>query len=719
MSSYGSPSLGAAQRATSLREVQFPGVTERLVSPGVVPLPAVSKEAQILDQVLGVVSQAGATARTAAGYVGQLNDEQRIAAQKEAADAERAAKRQEQYDQGQAALHAVPVVSRLGADFRDPAKPIPQDLLAYAQQVTDQETQGASEAYKAQYLRSVVTGLSQEYEARRTADARATQQDIFTKLSAQAFTNPQGVAGVKQTLDESFGNLPEGVRYRPLYVAAERLAETGSESFKEIAAQLPSSFDLEKSELAAKYAEASTRKQTALRQVAEDDVGSSLYADNYAEALAKVDTYKDKFGGEWASQKRNAILEKQRSNLKTSLAAVNQARKDSVIANRMGEVRGMILAGRSSDVGDMEVEYDDENGERQKINVEGTKAVKDGFDVEFARLDGIAPENYRPENYVPSFSAPVIDLATKNGYLVPQWKNRFAAVENQMSVAASTMRDGTPDKASAGPMMIQGYKDYQKIASVNPTYARNIAGEKTAAVFESAMMLQRFPQIGNDTVVSDQQALLSAIQGVRVQDTLDTTTLKKSIATLHGTAFWRMLPGTANEPENAMEIYNTLAPFASYLSKGMAPDTAAETAFKMFEGQFVEINGHYQIAQPDLPPLLKEDLPKIAKFAMDEYVAKYGAKYGVTADELTMRPVPNTRLWQLWFKGGTAQHPAPTAVPAENTDDTTFGYRDLWKALNKINQRIKREIQIENEVSQRAKQLGITNKQETAGQGLR
>jgi hypothetical protein len=102
-------------------------------------------------------------------------------------------------------------------------------------------------------------------------------------------------------------------------------------------------------------------------------------------------------------------------------------------------------------------------------------------------------------------------------------------------------------------------------------------------------------------------------------------------------------------PDNAGEIAPQIEQSAKYFSKlGASPKVAIEEAQKRITTNYVNVN-NYLVRTGDRA--IPASFPTMAKKYIDDYVAKYGEKEGVTASDLTVQPIGNgAGQWRIVMK---------------------------------------------------------------------
>jgi len=669
MSMYGTPTSGRPFARPTLDAVDLTQGRERLLAPGVVPLPGLSKQAAELEQVMGIIGGIGSVASGAASLI-RTDTAQRRAAQAEADQvAAEEDRRAREYNIGLAEQDATNISTDVGAQIQTGKVTVdPANFGTFVDQIVATRGTLQNKDYQDALRRRVGTMVAREVQQARVVQEQRTQADIFDKLTSRAYTDPSSAPDVVRTLNESFSNLPEGVRFKPVFDAAKRLAEQGSDQYKTVADQLPESYAIDKGILENQYKVAQSRFTAQRAQNAENVIGQYRYGGNYQGALATLQGFVDTgvLDGEKANTIKKGIEEEQRAALNQSKASLVQAREEEIKNAFRAGVGSAIDAGVAWSVPNLKQEITLDDGTKRTVQMTRNEAIDEEMQKRLA-----------PKGGVPPITTENITLATNSEYVVPQWKNLFETAASSLGQYSLNVSNGkVADQPTANVLTAFGaYK--QMLAMGKADYATRLTDSATIEKFATAARMQQTTNgVGGGTPVSDVQALLGAIQSFNAPTKVDEKTLKNAIEDV-GPNWLQRAFSNAKPVENTGELLTVLSPIVAMKSKTLAPDKAVEETMKEYAPRLVSVNGFYHLAQADFPGGMKANMDKIFDQIAGEYVAKYGKSKGVTTENLTLRPDPNANIWQLVVKG------QPGVAFTDSINDVTFSYEDLGSAYTR------------------------------------
>jgi hypothetical protein len=146
-------------------------------------------------------------------------------------------------------------------------------------------------------------------------------------------------------------------------------------------------------------------------------------------------------------------------------------------------------------------------------------------------------------------------------------------------------------------------------------------------------------------------------------------------------------------PDNAGEIGPQIEQAAKYFAKlGASPTVAVEEAKKRVKANYIDVNNYLVRAGDRAVP---QSFPDMATKYIQDYVAKYGEKEGVSASDLTVQPIGNAAgQWRIVMKrspGMIVDHPEgifdmPKLMDAEKAR-LVKAQADKVKQLNSIDRR--------------------------------
>lgn len=584
MSMYGTPTSGRPFARPTLDAVDLTQGRERLLAPGVVPLPGLSKQAAELEQVMGIIGGIGSVASGASSLI-RTDTAQRRAAQAEADQvAAEEDRRAREYNIGLAEQDATNISTDVGAQIQTGKVTVdPANFGTFVDQIVATRGTLQNKDYQDALRRRVGTMVAREVQQARVVQEQRTQADIFDKLTSRAYTDPSSAPDVVRTLNESFSNLPEGVRFKPVFDAAKRLAEQGSDQYKTVADQLPESYAIDKGILENQYNVAQSRFTAQRAQNAENVIGQYRYGGNYQGALATLQGFVDTgvLDGEKANTIKKGIEEEQRAALAHSFDAADDAAIKSENDAYMNDVRSLIKGGQIYRVQNFKKEITLPSGKPKTIEVSDTKAREEGINKVMFDNAGVA--NPGPFD-IPPATPQNVKLASDNGYVPEGWMRVVGHGYSTLSLnTINDPKSGVPNTALAG------YATYNEINSRTQNLVQKLDAMQPEATkfYRMVDTLLGLPEYQGPTGPNIKAAMTDAYRRMQTHGLPDDITQKNltnAVSTLMDGAWW-------NNADNRGDASVALRRTADgYITAGMEPKAAIEKASEVLQSNSIIIN---------------------------------------------------------------------------------------------------------------------------------
>lgn len=687
--------FGTADRAGRAVRANTPGIgltglQETLSAPGLAFQTGASQSANQLAELQSLIGDVGQTARAATGYL----DQQDAIARRQEEEALRQQARSERLTQGLADMQVAPLAAKYGAlvqtgKYSTQGKTLDQ-VVNDVMQIEFSAGQMSDPVFAEQARRSLTSSLAAEFQTQQAKSIVEADATAFKAYEARFVTDPtpDGIAKTQAEINSNYGYLPESQRVSALLTATERAAKSGSAGFDSLVKALPESYAVEKETLGNQYKAAKQHQATLAQGAAVDAIGSLRYSKNYTGAMDALDTYVrlGTIDGEQANSIRKGIEEEQRATLGQSKLAIRQAEDDQIkTAYRQG-VGASIDANIPFAVKDLNVTVQNDDGSTREVTMDREKAI-----------DAEMQKRLSPDGGFPAITQKNLELASKNNYAVPQWKELFAQAGSSLTAYTVNLKDGKlTDQVAQN--VVAAFAAYKQMRSMDQGgYIPKISDDKTTAIFEIAARNQQLVGgPGGGTPAADAQAVISALRQYNNPRKVDATKLANAIGSVDGTAFTRFFTGT-QKMENTPEVVASMLPLVA-MKANIDEDTAIEQAIREYTPRLVPVNGFYHLAQADFPGGMKENMNNVFGVLADEYLAKYGKSKSITKEQLTMRPDPNAQVWHMVLKNSDG------FAPFDSTKDVVFTYDDLAQAYSRWSKKYQSQL-MEPGISQR-RQLG-------------
>jgi hypothetical protein len=301
--------------------------------------------------------------------------------------------------------------------------------------------------------------------------------------------------------------------------------------------------------------------------------------------------------------------------------------------------------------------YLDENGHEQTVSVEQQRdAAVEGFLAREQRWMQTAPGKPE-EKQMQSFNRTVAWLS-ENGAKHPQWEATMKAG----SVALNTVQAGgqVPENAK------RGFELYRELVAKAPQLAYSMTDDGARTQYEVARTLVE------SGVRSEDEALTVAVEYNRDPSKFDSTTarqrfdeVKSALSNFEGG--WFSGFGSIQNPETVSTEMQKLAD-VFIKAGGLSSDKALERASEVVQRNYTNVNGWaVRTGDRSVPP----NFGNLATDFVNKWALDNGARYNVEADDLTIRPLPNSANQWMIVDG--------TGMPLELGSGSVLTTSDLYE----------------------------------------
>ncbi len=319
--------------------------------------------------------------------------------------------------------------------------------------------------------------------------------------------------------------------------------------------------------------------------------------------------------------------------------------------------------------------YIDEHGEQKTVTIEQQRsAAVNGFlerEQRWLETAKGTPE----EKAVTSFNRAVAWFS-ENGEKHPQWEATMKAG----SSALNTVMAG----GKVPEMARKGFDLYQQLVAKAPQLAHSMTDEGARTQYEVARTL-----VETGTRSPD-EALTMAVEYNRDPSKFDSATarqrfdeVKTALTNFEGG--WFSGFGSINNPETVSWEMQKLAD-VFIKAGGLSSDKALEKASEITQRNYTNINGWaVRTGDRGVPP----DFGKLATNFIQKWALSNASRYGVDADELTIRPLPNSSNQWMIVDG--------TGIPLELGSSSVLTTEDLFEMKQFLREQEERRVQFESE----------------------